>query len=477
MRTEIVKPKARIRLDELCRIKNSSSPVITITRNINGSEQVYERRTKAVSDGAQNTGKLLIMLYAGHYRKQMEMLGDSIFSDGSVPSLPLNNVRVANFRELSDRTIRRHIKELKDIGFITSYKFHGSKKDFEVWLDEKVLFGVNSTSMPAFSEASDTSLPQYPNSFKTAQDRVFEKANRATAPSENATKCPHKPTIETNGNKTNTIIKVEKSKHLWKHLDGNTDSTAQELPNGANGNQMGGAAARGGNVDKYVDKSDKKCVKAHGGDFEGLHRYFRAAVVDFWKYAKKSLWSDIIFSETEWLKIADEITNNVYKPFIGRRPGEREFMEYHHELIKSIDVARKYFEAHPERYPAFPYAKTDTLLGYFDLKNKRGFSVAVSWRFKNRAAQEEQEAERVVRMAILHLKKHKAGVAPKRLQVKPYREVVNFYLIKLKNYSKEHQENYLRKLMAINSEVSFGRSRRIGDTMNALKDQMLGFDE
>jgi hypothetical protein len=132
-----------------------------------------------------------------------------------------------------------------------------------------------------------------------------------------------------------------------------------------------------------------------------------------------------------------------------------QFREFVNELIGAVNVAKKYYDNNPERYPGNPYTTTGTYLGYFDSKNVKGFAVACQWRFINKAKQHEDTGWRMVKTAIMHLNKHAEGKAPKHLQVKTFAQVVDYYRAKLQRHKPETQAMFLKRL---NSLTIYNRS-------------------
>ena len=436
-----------------------------------GSEQQYERQQKKISDGAQQTGHALIMYYAAHYRTSTLELNaadvpEGLRSDG-IPSLKTNGELLAKFREnICSRTSRTHIKQLMELGLITKKVFHGSKSRYELFFNTDILFGkdaVIGTPPPTFAT---------PN---TTNPGLAFDAQKSVSSSENRTKFPHRQSLETNGNKTTTIMNVENSTE-WKHLNENSTEWIQNNGNTpvANPEQRGVEHGNGGlaagpqkiysawskystnvdniakNVDNYVDNSKK--VGMAGFDFERQHRVIQNSILIFWKYANQQLYTERKFSENEFLRSVDLILDSIYRPFLKTKPNEKEFNEFQKELLASIDVAAKYFQNHPDKYPGQPYTTSDSYLGYFDVKNLRGFRVAVNWRFQNKAKQHDEYGKRVVNVAMLHLNRFATNdieKLPKHLRSKSFREVYDHYKNKMMQFNSETQLLFVKRFNAL----------------------------
>jgi hypothetical protein len=452
---QVPKAKARKRFDELCEVKNAGMPTILVTRtDKNGNQKEYERRTKAISDGAQNTGKAIILAYAYQFRLKYESMPEGWY-DGQIPSLMTNSERIARFRQnITARSIRNHIKELKEIGLIKDYKYHGSCRDFELWLCPEILWGANASFSGVITEGAVNSTLQgvengaITDPFKSLNDTNF----------------PHIQAIETNGNLTTSIKKVENIGSRRIPEEGYNASKPQNLPFSHGNKGEEGAAAAAANVDKSKKPVDN-CPKPvdnyvdkwksgdEGKEYFRLHRYFQNAVMDFWKYAKESLWQGRQFTEFELNVTLDQIVVGYYQDFLSKRPAKNQFTEYQEELFRALDIAKKHYDRHPEQYPGDPYSLGAYPGGYFDARNRKGFGVSVNFRFKNKAQNNEDYGRRLIKTAMLHLANHPKGKAPKHLQIKTYSQVVDYYITKFKGFNTETQAIFLKRLKTLSYNI------------------------
>lgn len=438
--TYFISPSAaRKRFDDLCLDLNCKQEPISFTRETSSGPRTITRQRKAVSDGAQATGKAIIQLYASRLKTLSATMPEGLLAEGP-PSLPTNNVKLSGYRQnVSDRTIRGHIRILKDIGLISSYKFHGTKNNFEIWLNPAIVFGpdyaVSQTPVPVFSD------PDCSVRFPGRQD---------PAPADNRKNFPLKHTIETNGNSNTSTSKAEKSPTYGEQDMATTPSGLRigqnDSLNADHGNNgKGGAAAA--NVDNYVE--NRWITPEASPTFNALHPYFYRAVRTFWTYAIRSLWPDREFSELEYSRAAESITTGFYLPLIRRRPNKKQFDEFQEELLKAVDVARRYYENHPEHHPGDPYSGNYGATGYFDAENPRGFQVAINWRFKNKASNAESYGHRVIKTALRHLQNHGSGKIPKHLQGKSYIQLYEFYSTKMQRFEPELRAIFYRRVAAL----------------------------
>ncbi len=212
--------------------------------------------------------------------------------------------------------------------------------------------------------------------------------------------------------------------------------------------------------EKNVDKSDKTVDNSQnqyiaGQDFEAQRPKLQNAIRHLWKYATLLLWKDREFTETEYLKTVDLILDGFYRPFIKTKPNEREFNEFQRELLASIDTAAKYYALNPIKYPGSAYTINPNYLGYFDATNKRGFKVALAWRFENKTKNHEEYGIRVLNIAMLHLARfanNEVPKLPKTLQQKTFMEVFNHYKLKMSEFSPETQAMFYTRVKSLMSK-------------------------
>lgn len=464
----ISKAAARQRFDELCLKKNAEMPLITVTRQleIDGKSvtQTYHRRKKAISDGAQSTGKALIQSYAFQFARLVKDLPADILNGSEPPSLKTNNVKMAKFRGgLADRTIRNHLKELKSIGVISKYKFHGSKANFELWISPEVIFGQES--MPEIFDPATViaavSLRAETSSDTATPTPQFSPASATPQPSTIDTNFPHRHpvSIETKKDTKNTTTsKVEKHSTIRRPEDGNHRHAAPQGPKQA---IMAGSmetSGGGGGPKIYVDNTPKSWIsdldvwKTPGidRDYERLPRAYQHYVAHFWDYARKSLWPSKVFIPQEEFAAMNTITAGVYQKVFAQNPGEKNLDKFQKLLFKAIDKASAYYKKSEKYYPGDPYARFKEGTGYFDAVNPKGFQVAYRWAFKDAAAQHEKYGEKVLADAIRHLKNHHSGQIPKRLQHLTALELYRHYETKIsQKYSKDLLSDFYKQALTL----------------------------
>lgn len=451
----ISKPRARQRFDKLCEEKNAEMPTFTVTRSFERDgetiTQTYERKKKAISDGAQSTGKCLIQSYAFHFKKLINTLGPEILDEGKLPSLQTNNVKLANFRgNVTDRTIRRHLKELREIGFIQDYQFHGSLYNFELWLNPEVLFG--EAEIPY--QLIKSEAPEYEKS--ATETPVFKNSND--------TKCPHRQgvSIETlMETKNTTTSKADNHSDKWKPENGNNRSATTQGRKKQQSRVSMETKLAGGGGKIYVENDPKVWIsrlemwKTPGtdNDYSRLPRRYQHYIAEFVKYAEKMLWQGKVFLPEQHFATLDTVTVGVYQPIFAKNPTDQALNAFHRRQMNAIKKAAAYYEKNPNRFPGDPYNNFKEGMGYFCPLNNRGFKVAQRWADQAAAENHERYGQKVLNRAVMHLRNHPQGKTPQKFINMSQTELWRYYETTIKkNYSAELLKDFYNqttKLVAI----------------------------
>ena len=425
------KPAARRRFDEICKVANENAGFIEVVRG----DKTFQRKVKAISDGAQSTGKALIQSYAEFLREQIMKLPVDYYRTGNLPPFLTNSERLARFRQnVTGRTIRNHMRELKAIGLISSYKFRGSSRDYEIQLNPEVIWGEEGRKVEPKNEAAGV-----------------------VAESTNGINFPHKQPIETHGNKDIDTGNEEKS-CLYGNENGNNDGnklpglneltdcqSPTEKPSPENGNKGGAGAGRVvvDNSKKVWKTQDGVWISGENGRiYDGLSWKHRYLVDQFWQHAKNTVYRGKVWQRFEELEALEAITVGVYVPFWGQEPDDRLVRRFQEEILKSLDVADKYYQRHTDKYPGLPYSVHVQGKGYFDAENEYGFNAAKAFRKENWRENKRQAAEKTVSLALWHIAAHKKGRAPKKLQAMDFAQVVAYYQRKIEKLPANFQMDF-----------------------------------
>lgn len=432
-------PSARKRLDNRILQRNLSMPLKQVLRTVNGKQETYEFRPKACSDGAKQTGMSLIHQFKKYFENLYNKMPDGWYDSSMIPGLPTNSVKLAKLRGVSDRTIRNHIRELKRIGFITNYKFRGTKHDFELFFDPYILFG-SVQEAPAI----------YPDRFSisSTQAPIFSPNN--------GTNFPLKQPLETKDTEIE-INKVENTTEIRRLENGNNASAAQKLPESQaistiNTPDMAtglGAGGGGKHVDKTISYTTFPQYCGQTGFFSRLEPRYQGTVQTFWWYTRSTLYGGRKFSQFEEQAALDAIAEGVFGAFFRQKPEEKTIQKFYKEQLKTVDIAARYYERHQDQWVPAPFAKYIAGTGYFDADNQQGFSIVQLWRAKQVEQYKETYSEQLLFKAILHLKNHAHGRAPKHLQAKTFLELYNYYKVKMQRCGDSYLSKFYRQILLL----------------------------
>ena len=419
---------ARKRFDELCRDKNALMPIKQVTRVLKTKTETYQIRDKFISDGSRNTGMCLISEFAKYLRKMQTIMPENWLEGSKMPAMPINNESIAKLRSLSSRTIRTHIRQLKAIGFITDYVFHGTKANFEVSISSEILFGnfeISSTESPSFSSSQDTKLP-HKLSLKNKKEDI-ESSN-----------------VEV------SVKRKQKNSNPSQAVSGFSEKTPPkgnfDTINAPKMETRLGAAGGGSNVDKPLKtwKTSNSMCKPVGktGFYNRLSPQGQEIVHSFWLSAQANLYQSKNLTSYEVEAALDSIAKGVYMEFFKQKPSEHSIEQFHQEQLKCIEIAAGYYEKNDDKYCPMPFAVYKPGTGYFDSENENGFKKVNLWRTEQLTKYNDTFGEKMVYKAIMHLKYHKKGKAPKHLQCKTYTELYRFYEVKIRRFGETFLNKY-----------------------------------
>ncbi|WBA42962.1 hypothetical protein [Hymenobacter canadensis] len=319
-------------------------------------------RPKAVCDGGKETGLLLIQMVRRMVTRLLSqaVLGEALVGpDGRfrLPPLAVNARQLMERRGLSEVTMRAHLRQLQRAGLIVARKFRGTRANFHVWIDPAFVWEVPVESLPE-AEQGHSTAPQAgpfsgPNHKNLSLTEVLEP-------------------LESQQEK---VVQVDKSLLGQKtgtpllEPGGRAEGQGADAGQAAKGRHGGRAAARTARQAPLAPDAALAARKARAG----------AYVARFFQYARTMLFDQLPpFSELEqqWAKLA--IWEGQYRPALEQAP-EQHWDRIHEMMMHRVDLAREYFQRHPEAYPALPWAEIHKGRGYFDAGNVNGFERTRLW--------------------------------------------------------------------------------------------------
>ncbi|MBC6698895.1 helix-turn-helix domain-containing protein [Hymenobacter puniceus] len=318
-------------------------------------------RPKAVCDGGKETGLLLIHMVRRMVTRLLSqaVLGEALVGpDGRfrLPPLAVNARQLMERRGLSEVTMRAHLRQLQQAGLIVARKFRGTRANFHVWIDPAFVWEVPVESPAAAEEADSTAPPAGlffgPNHKNLSLTEVLEPLES----------------------------QQEKVGQVDKSLPGQKTGTPLLEPGGrAEGAGAAGQAAKGRHGGRAAARVARQAPLAPDAALTARKARAGAYVARFFQYARTLLFDQLPpFSELEqqWAKLA--IWEGQYRPALEQAP-EQHWDRIHELLLQRVDLAREYFQRHPEHYPALPWAEIHQGRGYFDAGNMNGFDRTRLW--------------------------------------------------------------------------------------------------
>lgn len=418
---------------------NAAVEPTRFTKKIGDQLVECERASKAITGSVEATAERLIKDYVSDYHRLLRRLGPQATFEKGMPSLMTSRVTLASRRTISEKTAYNHLRKLRELGFITKYKFRGSKHAFEIWIDPALLFQpertypqpvVDSTPAPSFSPAQ-TSFSGASTANFTAYKVTVNQGDLETEKKEVGN--VHGDAQERqHGDKNhgNTERRQPETASKWQTETTTDPFHGNQAPGGAAG------AAEGGNVDKSNSagsRAKRKLTRAGLEESRASQRsqaqhqaILEGYLLSFWNYARQLLYPARPFQPYEEALILNTIRQSVYKDF-GPQLTDKEWDNYQDELYRRLELAESYYAKHPDKYVPAPYAQFKPGTGYFDEQNTRGFAGTEAWFLENRRNYRKNYITQRINLAVRQLQHHQVGKAPKTLQrlsyIEAYREL------------------------------------------------------
>ncbi|GAB2780545.1 hypothetical protein GCM10027275_25120 [Rhabdobacter roseus] len=341
---------------------NRSCPTQPVTRTTHTPDgepvvQVVHRRVGLIPEAISTTYHALVTEYVRSYNRTASIMPAGAYTQESPPSLRTNNVRLAPYCRCTDRTVRNHLKRLRELGFIRT-KFHGTRQDFEVWISPKFLFGP------------EPEAPARP--LEAAPHGLFEGQN----PKDFPLKSTHREIIE-KGETTKADMFVGHGENSQGQRGrAETPALPLEAPvvSGRREDQAGGGAAP-----RRAAMAPQRAAQGPMPQSpKGLPQKHLKMLVEFWIYAWRVIYPGREFSAQQQEKALAAIMTGVYNNFTDPLT-DAEWLNVQVYQLGKLDKAGRYYENHPDAYRPDPYAVHKAGKGYFDRENHRGFIGIEAW--------------------------------------------------------------------------------------------------
>lgn len=369
MYRKINNAEAYVRFLTQYRTHNDACVTQTHTRNVklpDGSTRgiKYDRRTGLLPAQLKTTFHILLQEYVKSYN---EVVSSAVLVSTEFPSLLTNNVSLAEICDVTDRTIRNHVRTLTNMKVIRT-KFRGREHNFELWITPEILWGNTQNENYATTSKSALSL----SNMKTfPPSNIYVDIPENEKGDAEMLNCGYVKNIDGERGRTATT-KPEKE--------------ASEPQTERRG--LGGGA---GPADEFEGSSEEiRQLRADRVKEKlpqlppKLEKYFADMLMQFWLYAWKVLYSGRDFTKQQQEAALIAIYSDVYQKFDTERTAEQ-WAAFQARQLEKLDRAARYYDYHPDAYLPDPYAVHVKGRGYFDAENTRGFAGIEAWLQKDEA--------------------------------------------------------------------------------------------
>ncbi|MBO3270775.1 hypothetical protein [Hymenobacter defluvii] len=364
------------------------TPRVTYTRTITqgpraGTEETICRRgQRLVVDGAKATGEVLLKWYRKRVERALysSFLFDTIVTDEGVvmPSILVDARLLMQQRSLTERTMRNHLAQLLKIGFIQRKKWHGRKRQFELWINPDFILQTDKKAVEKPVEADSGVYP------------IGEVI------STNGIKFPPRELPELQKDLKSEIgqcaeiVTPDLSEKPFQEAEGRNQGVAARQAAKAEAGGHGAAAAAPTPPAPTPPAQTEKQAQ------------YEAYVVSAWLLAKALLYPEHHFTPHQEQLALAAIRTGVYRDF---HDPSFDFARYHQGVLRRLELVEKHFQKHAGRYYApMPWAEIVKGRGYFDWENEKGFRGTMKWLLADQRAEHLAKVNRTIRQALGQLK-------------------------------------------------------------------------
>lgn len=448
MYKKIDNAEAFVRFLDRYRAHNDSCPTLEHTRRVklkDGTirEDVYHRRSGLLPEQLKTTFYILLQEYVKAYNA---VATSSPLVHAELPSLLTNNVRLAEICDCTDRTIRNHVKTLRDFKLIRT-KFRGREHDFELWISPQILWeAAKNDEKTNFVKASKstpktTNGKTFPLSNIYVENIVNEKGDA------DMLKCGYGKNNDGERGRTTST---------------QPENNSSEAPTERTG--LGGGAepatANEGSTGQMRDILADRVQSQLPSLPPKLEKYFAEMLMQFWMYAWKVLYPTREFSKQQQEAAITAIYSDVYERFDTARTAA-DWAAFQARQLEKLDRAARYYDHHPDAYLPDPFAVHVPGRGYFDAPNTRGFAGIEAWLQKDsslaerrrRAYEDERDkkqkrGETLLRQARRDFEKLRAGAKPRQeVEGKDLMGLWNYYRLVFSGLGKKWNDLFMKQFL------------------------------
>jgi hypothetical protein len=356
-----------LRFMKAYRAHNAQCPSYTTSRTCKTTGRVTEfcRQRGVISESVKTTFYIILRKYVESYVAAAASMSAGLHSDASPPPLYTNSVFLSIECDCSDRTIRNHLRQLRNLGVVRT-KFRGRKHDYELWISPEFLYGGEGEAM---KQSADFGRK---NDFSSLNSKIFPVNNI------------HREVFEKEKGSADMFINHGESNDGERGRTENSLLGSEEPVEQTEREQTGGAGAPTRELLRATatELRLKNAERALEGRLlkgpRGLDPRLFNLIWEFWLYAWKVVYPGKSFTKEQQEKALVAIMKGVYNNFEDKRT-EREWIDFQVFQFSKLDKAHKYYDHHPEQWAPDPYSVAVAGKGYFDRENKHGFAVIEGW--------------------------------------------------------------------------------------------------
>ncbi|MEM9388859.1 MAG: hypothetical protein AAGA02_00210 [Bacteroidota bacterium] len=290
--------------------------------------------TEKLNANQRATAELIIRLYL----KQLNSLSEKFdFESPNFPGFKTFNSSLATCKGCTSRTIMNHKERLKKAGFITKEEHRGAQ-GIEIWVNSVILI---SASKSAENLENQFLKIQPENTSNSVEEKNFRPL-------------VHEPHEQRNNNSTVDRLKcvLPPKRDNQSGLDKSETTRTRHEP------------------DKNTEENADSASNEKNNSSEADH-IFLQLVMNFWAFARKILYPDLILSDPEERDIMNRIWSSVYNRF--RDFSQKEWLNYHEQALERVIMVRKWLDRSPNHWIPRPDI-------YFSPHNQsNGFQKTLQW--------------------------------------------------------------------------------------------------
>ena len=286
---------------------------------IDRHNEKQSKLTDKLNANHRATAELIIRLYL----KQLNSVSKNIgLNENDIPGFKTYNSSLASCKGCTSRTIINHKERLNQSGFIVKEE-HCGAQGIELWINPDILNYGQEVACEIQSDFLENN----------------SKATSFSIKGKNFHPLVHEPHEQRNNNSTVDSVRGVLP-HMRDHSNGldksETTRTLQEpvMNTGENA------------------KSISKDQKITSGEVDRIS--LLVLVQQFWVFAQKVLFPDLILSEPEKRDIMNMIWAAVYQKFHGSIL-RKQWMIYHEQAMERIIMVRKWLDRSPNHWIPPPH--------------------------------------------------------------------------------------------------------------------------